>query len=341
MQAANTVLKSPYPRGSGDGIEDARKAMLMKNKVPVRVVRDLDNAIRKVAEMFDTEAVVIVGSQAVLMRWGNKAPDAMRTSGEIDMYPANKKLWEEAERRKAGADAVYVEASEYIHQVAGEGSAFDQIHGFYVDGVDETTSPLPLGWQERALYREVPLESGRVVTAVSPAIEDTLAAKMIRLREKDAEFVQASYMFQPFDIDEMKKRMETIQPHASYTQEYLDACRVQAFAFLNSLEKKVARNPIADLEKQLVRILPEYPKDTHCAFYNLSDNSVTIRKWDPDMGIFYRIDNPLGPAMVAKSFQHFVLDGKKVTKEAHDEQLAAGPDPDAPAPTPPPWRMKP
>ncbi|MDW9481791.1 hypothetical protein GOB57_24385 [Sinorhizobium meliloti] len=339
MQAANPVLKSPYPRGSGDSIEDARKAMIMKNKVPVRVVRDLDNAIRKVAEMFDTEAVVVVGSQAVLMRWGNKAPDAMRTSGEIDMYPANKKLWEEAERRKAGADGLYVEASEYIQRVAGEGSAFDEIHGFYVDGVDETTSPLPFRWQERALYREVPLDSGRVVTAVSPAIEDTLAAKLIRLREKDAEFVHASYMFQPFDIEDMKKRLGSIQPHASYTREYLDACRVQAFAFLDSLEKRAARNPIADLEKQLARMLPDFPKDTHCAFYNLADNSVTIRKWDPDLGIFYRIDNPLGPAMVAKGFQYFVLDGKKVDQETFEAQLADGPDPDAPVPTPPPWRM--
>jgi hypothetical protein len=339
MQAANTVLKSPYPRGSGDSIEDARKAMLMKNKVPVRVVRDLDNAIRKVAEIFDTEAVVVVGSQAVLMRWGNKAPDAMRTSGEIDMYPANRKLWEAAERRKADADAVYCEASETLHRIAGEGSAFDQIHGFYVDGVDETTSPLPHAWQERALYREVPLPSGKVVTAVSPAIEDTLAAKMIRLREKDVDFVRASYAFQPFDIEEMKKRLVTIEPHGTYTQEYLDACRTQAFAFLDSLDKLTAKNPIGDLEKQLARIVPDYPKDTHCAFYNLADNSVTIRKWDPNLEIFYRIDNPLGPAMVAKSFQHFVLDGKKVTKEALEAQQAVGPDPDEPAPTPPPWRM--
>ncbi|MCS4088454.1 DUF6036 family nucleotidyltransferase [Rhizobium sp. BK176] len=341
MQAANTVLKSPYPRGSGDSIEDARKAMLMKNKVPVRTVRDLDAAIRKVAEIFDTEAVVVVGSQAVLMRWGNKAPDAMRTSGEIDMYPANRKLWEEAERRKSEAEAVYSEASEYLHRIAGEGSSFDEIHGFYVDGVDETTSPLPHAWQERALYREVQIADGKVVTAVSPAIEDTLAAKMIRLRQKDIDFIRASYLFQPFDIDAMKRRLETIQPHATYTQEYLDGARANAAAFLDSLPKLAAKNPMGDLEKQLSRIVPDYPRDTHCAFYNLADNSVTIRKWDPSLEIYYKIDNPLGPAMVAKNFQHFVLDGKKVTKEAHDEQLAAGPDPDAPAPTPPPWRMAP
>ena len=307
------------------------------NKVPVRHVRDLDNALRKVAQMFDTEAVVVVGSQAVLMKWGNKAPDIMRTSGEIDIYPANKKLWEEAERRKAGADAVYVEASEYIHQVAGEGSSFDEIHGFYIDGVDETTSPLPSRWQERALYREVELGNGKVVTGVSPAIEDTIAAKMIRLRDKDRSFIEAAYFFQPFDVEAMKRRLESIEPHGSYTAEYLNACRINAFAFLDGLEKKAARNPLGDLEKQLARILPDYPKDTHCAFYNLADSSVTIRKWDPDQGIYYRIDNPNGPAMVARGFSFFVLDGKKLDRDSWETAVEAKAS--EPAAVPPPWKM--
>ncbi|MNL83618.1 hypothetical protein D3C87_2113180 [compost metagenome] len=67
---------------------------------------------------------------------------------------------------------------------------------------------------------------------------------------------------------------------------------------------------------------------------------MTIRQWDADMGIFYKIDNPLGPALVAKGFQYFVLDGKKVDKETFEAQLAAGPNPDGPAPAPPPWRMR-
>jgi hypothetical protein len=310
----------------------------MRSKVPVRNIRDLDNALRKISEMFDTEAVVVVGSQAVLMRWGNKAPDIMRTSGEIDMYPANRRLWEEAERRKAGADAVYIEASEYIHQVAGEGSAFDEINGFYIDGVDETTSPLPFGWQERALYRDIHMDNGKTVTGVSPAIEDTIAAKMIRLREKDRDFVEAAYFFQPFDIEDMKERLKRIEPHGSYTQEYLDACRTRAFAFLDGFEKKVVRNPISDLERQLARILPDYPKDTHCAFYNLADNSVTIRRWNPDFGIYYAIDNPDGPAYVAKGKAAYVLEGRKMEKEAWEEAVALRAE--EPVVSPPPWKMR-
>ena len=329
------ALKPPTLRDAGGRDVDPPKSPALRNKVPVRTVRDLDNAVRKVAEMFDTEAVIVVGSQAVLLRWGNKAPDAMRTSGEIDMYPANKRLWEEAERRKAAADGVYVEASEYIHAVAGEGSAFDEINGFYVDGVDETTSPLPARWQERAVYRDVIAANGRTVTAVSPAIEDTIAAKLVRLAQKDVDFVRASYAFQPFDIDDMKRRMAAIEPHGSYGQEYLDACRAKAFAFLDTFDKAAVRNPLADLERQLARIMPDYPRDTHCAFYNLADNSVTIRKWNPDMGIYYAIDNPSGPAMVSKGASHYVLDGRKLDRESWEAAVeSAG----QPTPEPPAWR---
>lgn len=310
--------------------------MIMKNKVPVRQVRDLDNAVRKVAEMFETDAVVVVGSQAVLMKWGDRAPDAMRTTAEIDMYPANKRIWEAAEKRKAGGGQDYVEASEYIHSIAGEGSAFDQIYGFYVDGVDENTSPLPRGWQERAMYREVKTKDGHTVTAVSPSIEDTIAAKMIRLRQKDREFVQAGYDFRAFDIERMKELMASIQPHGSYSGEYLDAARAKAFAFLDGLEKKKpSTDQTDDLRKSLAKVMPDYPSDTHCAFYNIADGSVSIRKWDSEMGIYYKIDNPLGPAVVSKRFAYHVLDGVKMDEDTWSTRINEGVE----APSPPPWKM--
>ena len=276
---------------------------------------------KKVAEMFNTEAVIVVGSQAVLLKWGDKSPDAMRTSKEIDMYPANKTLWEEAERRKTKEDPSYIEASEHIHHIAGEGSAFDEIHGFYIDGVDETTSPLPLKWQERALYREVQLSNGETVTGVSPAIEDTIASKLVRLEEKDIDFVKAAYFFQAFDIDDIKDRMQAIEPFESYTKEYLDACRVKAFSFLDAFEKQPVKNPLNALEKMLSRIIPDYPEDTHCAFYNLSDNSVTIRRWEPDLGIYLKVDNPDGPAIVAKGFQHYAIEGEKIEKDDWEKRI--------------------
>jgi hypothetical protein len=54
----------------------------------VRTVADLVRAVRSVARHFKTDTVVIVGSQAVLLTWP-EAPAALRTSPEIDAYPAN------------------------------------------------------------------------------------------------------------------------------------------------------------------------------------------------------------------------------------------------------------
>jgi hypothetical protein len=294
--------------------EDRLSAMRAK-RVKVRTVRDLENASRKIAEMFDTPVVVVVGSQAVLNTWGNKAPDIMRTSSEIDLYPGNRRAWEDAERRRAAGDGVSVLASEHIFKIAGEGSAFDEIHGFYLDGVDENTAPMPLAWQERAFYRDVPLQGGGVVTTVSPAIEDTIASKLVRLSHKDEDFITAAYDFRPFDVEAMKRRMAEIVPTEGYPREYLEECRARSGRFLDSLPKRPVVNAQAALEKQLARLLPAIPADTHCVFYNLADSSITVRKWEPDMGVYYKIDNPLGPAMVAKGFKHYVLDGRKVSEE--------------------------
>ena len=64
----------------------------------------------------------------------------MRTSGEIDGYPGNAKIWEVT--RKAIDPDDDPEASEEIAALFGEGSAFHRKHGFYIDGVDENTARL-------------------------------------------------------------------------------------------------------------------------------------------------------------------------------------------------------
>lgn len=319
----STLISNPVTTGSEPHTINFidKMAILRKRRIPVRTVQDLEVACRKVAEMFETPVVCVMGSQAVLNAWGNKAPDRMRTSGEIDLYPGNYKVWEEAELRRANGTGVPLVASEHIFAIAGEGSCFEELHGFYLDGIDAETSPMPTGWQERANYREITNANGTVITVVSPSIEDTMASKMIRLAEKDVDFVTAAYDFRPFDVENMKKRLEAIEPFGGYDKEHLDACRARAFRFLDALPRRDALNPHAALVKQLARILPEIPEGTHCAFYNLADNSITVRKWDPDMGVYYKIDNPLGPAMIAKGFKHYVLDGVKVSEADWEASL--------------------
>jgi hypothetical protein len=73
---------------------------------------------------------VVVGSQAILASWPDP-PTLLTGSIEIDAYPANAKEWEAQHG---------VEASEEINANFGYLSPFHETHGFYIDGVDETTA---------------------------------------------------------------------------------------------------------------------------------------------------------------------------------------------------------
>lgn len=71
--------------------------------------------------MFDVEVVVVVGSQSILVGWPN-APDGLRGSDEIDVYPANAAKWEDALNSALKAGEPPYEASEHINALCGEGS---------------------------------------------------------------------------------------------------------------------------------------------------------------------------------------------------------------------------
>jgi hypothetical protein len=106
----------------------------------VRTIEDLERAVRALAVHFETDTVVIVGSQSVLLDWPD-APILMRTSGEIDAYPGNNRDWEAKNPGEI--------ASEEINALFGYGSNFHTTHGFYIDGVDENSARLPADWRSR------------------------------------------------------------------------------------------------------------------------------------------------------------------------------------------------
>lgn len=69
----------------------------------VRTIDDLERAVRALTRHFNCDTAIIIGSQAILVGWPN-APVIMRTSPEIDAYPANAREWEAA-RAAEGQDA--------------------------------------------------------------------------------------------------------------------------------------------------------------------------------------------------------------------------------------------
>ena len=195
----------------------------MPEQSPLRTEEDLQRVIRALAREFNTDAVFIIGSQAILMSWPDP-PSIMLMTPEIDAYPANARVWEIAE--EARDDGIPREASEHIDGLFGEGSSFHRAHGFYIDGTDESTAKLPEGWNARAIVRRLDVD-GRMVKAIAPAPEDLVVSKLARLDDKDKAFVDAYHNARPLDIALIEQRIATTN---------LDpAVAARAVAYLRSL----------------------------------------------------------------------------------------------------------
>jgi hypothetical protein len=184
----------------------------------VRTIEDLERAVRALAAHFETDTVVIVGSQSVLLDWPD-APILMRTSGEIDAYPGNNRDWEAKNQGEI--------ASEEINALFGYGSNFHITHGFYIDGVDENSARLPADWQSRCVSLEVEAYGKRVM-AIAPAPEDMVASKLARLVEKDRAYIIARHQARPLNFPVVRERFQAANP----PNEVL----VAGLSFLDALE---------------------------------------------------------------------------------------------------------
>jgi hypothetical protein len=143
----------------------------------------------------------------------------LRTSGEIDAYPGNAKLWE-ITCKKLDLDCP-PEASEEINAFFGEGSTFHRNHSFYIDGVDENTARLPADWNTRAIYKDVDVD-GRRVLAVAPCPEDVIVSKLARLSDKDKDFVEAYHAGRPLDLELIIERTKTTDLAPALQQRAID-----------------------------------------------------------------------------------------------------------------------
>ncbi|MFK4505394.1 hypothetical protein LPJ38_34960 [Bradyrhizobium daqingense] len=197
----------------------------MSNGGSLRTFEDLLRAVRALAYEFETDTVFVVGSQAILASMPD-APEVARQSPEIDAFPANAKIWEltEAKRTRDGVQPV---ASEHIDGLFGSESPFHRAHGFYIDGVDETTARLPKGWQGRAVSVRTEV-AGRTVTGVAPAPEDLVVSKLARLDERDKRFVAAIHAKRPLDLALVERRV--------YETDLDPAVAERAVAYIKSLK---------------------------------------------------------------------------------------------------------
>lgn len=115
------------------------------------------------------------------------APEAARASPEIDAFTQNAKVWEVTEAKRT-RDGVRPIASEHIDGLFGSESQFHRTHGFYIDGVDETTAKLPKGLQDRAVKVQT-RRTGRYRRG--SGCRKLVASKVARLDDRDKRFVEA------------------------------------------------------------------------------------------------------------------------------------------------------
>ncbi len=192
-----------------------------------RTLEDLLRVVRALAYEFETDTVFVVGSQAILASMPD-APEAARESPEIDAFPANAKIWEVTEAKRT-RDGVQPIASEHIDGLFGSESPFHRTHGFYIDGVDETTAKLPKGWQSRAVSVQTEV-AGRAVTGVAPAPEDLMVSKIARLDERDKRFVEAIHAMRPLDLDLVERRIRETELDLAVAE--------RAISYVRSLKPK-------------------------------------------------------------------------------------------------------
>ncbi|MCP2316603.1 hypothetical protein APR12_001940 [Nocardia amikacinitolerans] len=144
----------------------------------------LEHAIRTACQIIGRPEVIVVGSQAILGTFDEtRLPADATMSLEIDILP----IADDNDETSRLADL--------IEGVAGEFSAFEDLHGFSIDGVDMETAALPDGWRSRLVKVQnvnTAAPSGEPqVTGWCLDKEDLCVAKLCAFREKDQNFVAA------------------------------------------------------------------------------------------------------------------------------------------------------
>lgn len=152
----------------------------------------LEHAIRAATDILGDDTVIVIGSQSVLGSYsdGQLPPDVV-ASMEADILP----LDDPTESKADDLDGAI-----------GEGSSFNELHGFYVQGVGERTATLPTGWRDRLVSVKGEGTNGR--TGLCLEVHDLCISKLVANREKDRTFCSTLVRHRLVSVPTLRERLE-------------------------------------------------------------------------------------------------------------------------------------
>ena len=135
----------------------------------------LEHLIRAAGDLLDEDAIIVIGSQAILASMPSPSDDLLIRSMEADLLPL---------------DDPNEEKATLIDGVLGAGSMFDDAHGIHADGVGVASLIAPEGWRDRLV--EIQNENTSGVRGLCLEAHDLVISKLAAGREKDLEFCAAA-----------------------------------------------------------------------------------------------------------------------------------------------------
>ena len=148
---------------------------------------ELEHILRAAGDIANDDAIVVIGSQAVLGQFP-AAPPELCVSMEADVYPLN-----------------HPERWDLIDGSIGELSPFHETFGYYAQGVEEGTAILPAGWKERWIELSGPGTRG--ITGLCLEIHDLVISKWVAGRPKDVRFIEAVARHQMAEPETLRARL--------------------------------------------------------------------------------------------------------------------------------------
>lgn len=135
---------------------------------------DLEHIIHAAGDVLGESEVIIVGSQAILGAPYEALPKQVTLSVEVDVM---------ATHDPDGSKALR------LNGAIGELTRFDDMYGYYAEGVEDGLCRFPEGWRERLIPVESPATNKVTGLCVEP--HDLCASKLLAGRDKDLKYVAA------------------------------------------------------------------------------------------------------------------------------------------------------